>query len=261
MKHLVIVLVLITMCQASFGWGTTGHRVVAAIAQNHLSPKATLELQKLIGRENLAMWANWPDFIKSDTTHTWDSTFKWHYVDVPGNLGKDDFLKALKDLPGENLYTQIPAMVAQLKNKSLSKEQRIIALRFLIHLVGDLHQPLHVGRPDDAGGNKITEYWFDKKTNLHAVWDGSLVEFQEYSYTEYAHILDIASPSEVADIQKSSLDDWFYESHQLADKVYALSPPESKLGYKYNYIFQHDLDQQLLKGGLRLAKLLNEALD
>jgi len=247
--------------EKAFAWGTTGHRVVAAIAQNHLSPKARLALENLIGRESLAMWANWPDFIKSDTTHTWDSTFKWHYVDLPGALPKDEFIKELKQLPGENLYTQIQVMVARLKDKTLPREQRVIALRFLIHLVGDLHQPLHVGHAEDAGGNKITEYWFDKKTNLHAIWDGELVDFQKYSYTEYAAILDIAPAAEVTVWQKSSLEDWFYESHQLADKVYALSPPDSRLGYKYDYIFQQDLDQQLLKGGLRLAKLLNEALN
>jgi len=88
--------------EKAFAWGTTGHRVVAAIAQNHLSPKARLALENLIGRESLAMWANWPDFIKSDTTHTWDSTFKWHYVDLPGALPKDEFIKELKQLPGEN---------------------------------------------------------------------------------------------------------------------------------------------------------------
>jgi hypothetical protein len=257
----LILLLVFGLRPSAFSWGVTGHRVIAAIAQNHLSPKALLELHKLIGKENLAMWANWPDFIKSDTTHTWDNTFKWHYVDLPGKLEKDEFIKELKALSGENLYTQIPAMMAQLKDKSLPKEKRVIALRFLIHLVGDLHQPLHVGRPDDQGGNKITEYWFDKKTNLHSIWDSELINFQQYSYTEYAAVLDIAGPEKVASIQKTSLEDWFYESHQLADKIYDLSPAESRLSYKYDYIFQPDVDSQLLKGGLRLAKLLNEALN
>jgi hypothetical protein len=245
----------------SFCWGLTGHRVIAEIAQNHLSKKAKKELHKLIGRETLAMWANWPDFVKSDTTHTWDKASKWHYVNLPGNLSKEEFISKLQSLQGENLYTQIKAMEAQLKDRSLPDDKRQIALRFLIHFVGDLHQPLHVGREEDQGGNKISVTWFDKQTNLHSVWDNSLVDYQQYSYTEYARVLDIATDQEVEAWQQSSLEDWFYESYTLANKVYASIPADGKLGYKYNYIFQQDLDRQLLKGGVRLAKMINEALE
>ncbi len=244
----------------SFCWGVTGHRVVAEIAQRHLSKKAKKELKILIGRENLAMWANWPDFIKSDTTHAWDMASKWHYVNMPAGLSKDEFISGLQKLQGENLYTQIKAMAAQLKDQSLTDEKRQIALRFLLHLVGDLHQPLHVGREADQGGNKISVTWFDKTTNLHSVWDNSLIDFQQYSYTEYAAVLDIAAEEEVQAWQQSSLEDWFYESYTLANKVYATVPADGKLGYKYNYIFQQDLDRQLLKAGVRLAELINEAL-
>jgi len=256
----VFLVVLLFAPLYSFCWGVTGHRVVAEIAQRHLSVKAKKELKKLIGSESLAQWANWPDFIKSDTTHVWDMASKWHYVNIQGNLGIDEFMSKLQSLPGENLYTQIKAMTVQLKDKSLSQEKRQIALRFLIHLAGDLHQPLHVGREEDQGGNKISVTWFDKQTNLHAVWDGSLVDFQQYSYTEYARVLDIASVDDVKAWQQSSLEEWFYESYTLANKVYATVPADGKLGYKYNYIFQNDLDRQLLKGGVRLAELINQAL-
>jgi hypothetical protein len=257
----IFLIVLVFAPLYSFCWGVTGHRVVAEIAQRHLSKNAKRELKKIIGRENLAMWANWPDFIKSDTTGTWTAASKWHYVNLPGNLGKEEFMSKLQSLPGENLYTQIKAMTAQLKDKTLPQEKRQIALRFLIHFVGDLHQPLHVGREEDQGGNKIKVNWFEKETNLHSVWDNSLVEFQQYSYSEYATVLDIATVEEVQAWQNSSLEDWFYDSYTLANKVYASVPADGKLGYKYNYIFQKDLDIQLLKGGIRLAKLLNGALE
>lgn len=257
----LLLLALLFAPITAFCWGVTGHRVVAEIAQRHLSKKAKKELKKLIGLENLAMWANWPDFIKSDTTGTWAMASKWHYVNMPGDLSKEDFISGLQKLPGENLYTQIKAMAAQLKDRSLTDEKRQIALRFLIHFVGDLHQPLHVGREADQGGNKISVTWFDKPTNLHSVWDNSLVEMQQYSYTEYAGVLDIASDEQVAAWQNSSLEDWFYDSYVLANKVYASVPADGKLGYKYNYFFQKDLDLQLLKGGVRLAKMLNDALE
>lgn len=256
----VILVILLFAPLYSFCWGVTGHRVIAEIAQRHLSGKAKKELIKVIGRESLAQWANWPDFIKSDTTGTWDKTSKWHYVNIPGNLSKEDFMNKLKNLQGENLYSQIKVMVAQLKDKTLSQEKRQIALRFLIHFVGDLHQPLHVGREEDLGGNRISVTWFDKTTNLHAVWDGSIVDFQQYSYTEYASVLNIATHEEVKTWQQSSLEDWFYDSYSLANKVYASVPSDGKLGFKYNYIFKQDLDRQLLKGGVRLAKMINEAL-
>ncbi len=251
---------LMIMAQSSFGWGVTGHRVVAEIAQRHLSAKATRALKQLIGDQKLAFWANWPDFIKSDTTGRWKAMGAWHYVDLPGQLSREDFTRQLKGLKGENLYTQIKAMAAQLKDKTQPLEQRQIALRFLIHLVGDLGQPLHVGRTEDQGGNKISLYWFDKKTNLHALWDEALIDFQQWSYTEYATVLDVAGKDQVAAWQHTALEDCFYESHVLSDKVYALSPQDAKLSYRYNYLFVQDLNDQLLKSGVRLAALLNEAL-
>jgi hypothetical protein len=243
----------------AYCWGLTGHRVVAEIAENHLSKKAKKELRKLIGRETLAWWANWPDFIRSDST--WRHVSPWHYVDLPGHISRDSFVAGIKNRPGKTLYTQIPAMVAQLKDKSQSIEQRRTALVFLIHLVGDLHQPLHVGRDEDDGGNKIVVYWFNEKTNLHSVWDTYFINSQAYSYTEYAKLLDIAGKEQVAAWQNSSLDDWFYESHQLSDIIYDSTPAESKLSYNYNFKFQQMLNEQLLKGGVRLAKVLNDALE
>lgn len=260
MKKLLLAFFAFCSFQYCFGYGTTGHRVVAEIAQRHLSRHARKEIEKLIGNQRLAFWANWPDFIKSDTTGKWKSASKWHYVDLPGGLGKDQFVTDLKALTGENLYTQIPAMEAQLKDKSLPLEQRQIALRFLIHFLGDLHQPLHVGRDEDQGGNKIKVTWFGKPTNLHAVWDEALVDYQQYSYTEYATVLDVVSKDQEKAWTNSPLEEWFYESHVLSDKVYDKTPDGSKLSYGYNYLFVNDLNEELTKGGLRLAKILNEIL-
>jgi hypothetical protein len=245
--------------QYAFSWGVTGHRVIGEIAQDHLTKKAKKELRKLIGKETLAWWSNWPDFIKSDST--WNHASRWHYVDLPGHMEKEKFIEELKKLPGKNLYTQIPAMLAEVKDKSLPAEKRREALYFLIHLIGDLHQPLHVGRDEDAGGNKIVVYWFDKKTNLHTLWDSMLIEFQQYSYTEYAKLLNIADENRVKAWQSGSLEEWFYESHVMSDSIYDATPNESKLSYKYNYQFQKIVEEQLLKGGVRLAALLNQAFE
>jgi hypothetical protein len=253
-----IVLVFVLQANICFGWGVTGHRVVAEVAQKHLSKKAAKAMEEIIGKEKLAYWANWPDFIKSDTTHHWDAASKWHYVDLPGYIGRQEFEKELQQLKGENLFTQINALSAVLKDNTKPVNDRRDALAFIIHLIGDLHQPLHVGRDEDQGGNKITVYWFEKKTNLHAVWDASLIDFQQYSYTEYASFIDTRYNGELDTVKSGSLTDWFYESHLLSDKIYAQSPNEAKLSYLYNYIFQDDLNKQLFKGGIRLAKVLND---
>lgn len=254
---IVLLLCLSTQLQA---WGLNGHRIVAEIAQRHLTKKATRNLEKLIGKSPLAFWANWPDFIKSDTTNKWKQTGPWHYVDLPGHISEEDFIEGLHDLDHKSLYSQIPEMESILSNKNLPLEQRRIALRFLIHFVGDLHQPLHVGRDEDAGGNKIKVTWFGHPTNLHTVWDTELIDYQKWSYTEYATNIDTAGKATIAEIQSGSLEDWFYQSHELSDEIYDKTPDGSELSYQYNYIFYDQLNHQLLSGGLRLAKILNEIL-
>lgn len=265
MKRLIQTLLLLTtvltgLHGSASAWGLTGHRIVAEIAQRHLSKKAQKNLEKLIGKAPLAFWSNWPDFIKSDTTDKWKQTDPWHYVDLPGHIDRETFIQGLKALEGKNLYTQIPEMEALLQNKELPLEQRQIALRFLIHFIGDLHQPLHVGRDEDAGGNKIKVVWFGQASNLHKLWDKQLIDFQQWSYTEYADNIDTAGPAQIARIQSGTLEDWFYESHVLSDEVYDKTPDGASLGYEYNYWFFDSLNKQLLGGGLRLAAVLNRIL-
>jgi len=266
MKRIFIYLILATGLMigtnsAAMAWGLTGHRIIAEIAQRHLSKKARKNLEKLIGKAPLAFWANWPDYIKSDTTDKWTQTGNWHYVDLPGHLDKEEFTHDLEALQGKNLYTQIQQMESLLKNKELPLEQRQIALRFLIHFIGDLHQPLHVGRDEDAGGNKIKVTWFGKPSNLHTVWDSELIDYQKWSYTEYATNIDTVNQDEIMQIQAGSLEDWFYQSHELSDVIYDKTPDGSRLSYNYNYLFFDRLNAQLLDGGLRLARILNQILD
>lgn len=241
-----------------FAWGVTGHRIVAEIASHHLTPKARKAILALLGPQSMAMVANWPDFIKSDTTHKYDNTSPWHYLDFPANSTRVQFDELLHKHTEENLYTQTQALIRQLKDPAVSKADKVFAVSFLIHMIGDMHQPLHVGRDEDLGGNKVQVMWFDKQTNLHRVWDEHLVDFQQLSYTEYTAALDTASKAEIAKLQSGSIADWMFESHQLADKIYSLTHANDKLSYRYNYWFVGYMNQQLLKGGLRLAAILNE---
>lgn len=244
------------LSQPTFAWGVTGHRVVAEIAERHLNKKARKNIQAIMGKEPLAFWANWADFIKSDTA--WRHASKWHYVNIPGNLTKDSFLQTLSNIPVENLYSQIQVLQQQLKNQQVSVSDKNTALRFLIHMMGDLGQPLHVGREEDLGGNRIDVSWFGASSNLHQVWDEKLVDFQQWSYTEYATVLNVASRKQVKEWQNTPLSEWFYESYVIANKIYTHTPQNAKLRYEYNYLFVQDMNDQLLKTGVRLAKILND---
>jgi len=260
MKFLIKLLLLGGMLFSiqAFCWGTTGHRTIAEIAEKHLSKKAKKQLQKIIGNQKLAYFSNWPDFIKSDTLTTYKETDVWHYVNVKSGLGAKEFEGALKEMKSPNLYSQILSQKAILKSKKTSTKEKEVALKFLIHLVGDLHQPLHVGRAEDQGGNQIKLSFFKESTNLHTLWDSKLVDFQKYSYTEYADVLNRKSLISYQNARKGTLENWFFESYTIASKIYNQSSANTNYSYDYNYKFLDIMDEQLYRGGVRLAKILNE---
>ncbi len=131
-------------------------------------------------------------------------------------------------------------------------------MKLLIHFVGDAHQPMHTARPEDRGGNNIKLYWFNTPTNLHRVWDEHLIEFQQLSYTEYIKAINHPAGTEIEKWQKHPINQWIYESYQVAGKIYSEIKTDDKLGYNYNYRYVAIMNNQLLKGGIRLAGLLND---
>lgn len=253
MKLLFLGLAGLFLSFNAFGWGKTGHRIVGEIAQAHLDKEAAAEVAKLVGPETLAQVSNWPDFIKSEP-QKWRKTFSWHYINVP----KGEKVKKLKEK--NNILGAIEELSKTLKTKKTSKEERAVALKFLVHLVGDLHQPMHVGRKSDRGGNRHDVEWFGEKTNLHALWDESLIAFQELSFSEYAKWLNHPSKEQIKKWQASTPMDWARESRAIRKTIYKESPKGANLKYEYNHKFKSTLDSRLLMGGVRLAGLLNDLL-
>jgi len=132
-------------------------------------------------------------------------------------------------------------------------------LRLLIHIVGDVHQPMHVSREEDQGGNKIYVMWFNQKANLHSIWDSNLIEDQKLSYTEYTKAINYTTASQRAVMQKQPVSHWIYDSYIIAQKLYKeINQPEQKLSYRYIYDHIQIANDQLLKGGVHLAGLLNQ---
>ncbi len=241
---------------ASMAWGVLGHRIVGQIASTYLTPKAKAAIGKILGNESIAMASNWGDFIKSDPTY--DSISAWHYVDIEPGLSKEAVIDFLNKDTAVDAYTKINFLVKQLKNGQLPAAKKQFYLKILIHLVEDIHQPLHVGRHEDMGGNKLKVSWFTMPSNLHRMWDEGLINFQELSYTEYAAAINFTTPLQRKEMQQKNLKAWIYDSYQVVDKIYAGIQPDEKLSYQYNYKFIAIVNQQLLKGGIHLASVLNE---
>jgi hypothetical protein len=241
---------------SSFAWGVLGHRVVGEIASAYLSSKARTEVRKILGTESLAMASNWGDFIKSDTAYRYISS--WHYVNLNKDLSAEELQAFFKRDTATDIYTKINFLAKELKNRSLPIDKKRTYLRLLIHFVGDAHQPLHAGYREDLGGNKVKVNWFNTPTNLHAVWDESLINFQQLSYTEYARAINSVTPAQLREWQKAPVSGWLIESYNITEKLYPeIKEDNQRLSYEYNFKHIETVNGRLLKGGVRLAGLLN----
>lgn len=234
----------------AFGWGQTGHRVIGEIAENHLSRKAKKNIEKLLGDESLAIVSTWMDEIRSDEAY--DHTHPWHYTTIPP--GETYETAEVED--GGRLVKAIEDMIGTLKNEEKPKEEKVEALKMLVHLVGDLHQPLHVGTGEDRGGNDVKLEFFYQPSNLHRIWDSGMIDHKQLSYTELAEAVDHASKDQVQKWTKGTVADWADEAVQYREQVYAIGDKDY-LSYEYVYKNWDLVQQQLQKAGVRLAGVLN----
>lgn len=237
----------------ALAWGKTGHRVVAAIAQEHLSWRARAGVRRVLGVETLAEAANWPDTMKSDPSPFWQKTSgPWHYVTVP-----EGRTYAEAGAPPEgDAATALVRYAAVIRDAKAPCADRQTALRFIVHLVGDLHQPLHAGNATDRGGNDVKVTWFGRATNLHSVWDSALVDDQQLSFSEMAASLDAhVTKAQRRDWRQVDPAVWIRESTQLRDLIY---PADPALTYRYVYENTPRMERRLQMGGIRLAAYLDD---
>lgn len=233
-------------------WGQTGHRVVGEIAYQNLTKRAKRNLEKLIGKEGLAILSTYADEIKSDRKY--DQFGPWHYV----NFKDGETYEESKKNPRGDLIMGIQKCKDIILDPNEPKKAKIFYLKLLVHLIGDLHQPLHIGRAEDRGGNAIKVQWFRRNTNLHSVWDSKMIDQFGMSYTELSSNLNKFSKNQIKSIQEGSVLDWVNETRVLTMKIYNSAEPDQNLSYRYMYDYFDTVKSQLQKGGLRLAKVLNE---
>ena len=232
--------------------GQTGHRVVGEIAYSHLTNKAKRNIEKLLNGEGLAIISTYADEIKSDKKYREFGT--WHYV----NFKDGESYETSEKNPKGDLIQGIKKCQEVISNPDASKEEKIFYVKLLVHLLGDLHQPLHIGRSEDRGGNNIKVQWFRGNTNLHSVWDTKMIESYNMTYTELSSNLNKFSKNQRKAIQEGTVLDWVNETRFLTMKVYESAKVDENLSYRYMYENFATVKTQLQKGGLRLAKVLNE---
>lgn len=282
---IVATLLLLTFASSANAWGPTGHRVVGEIAQRHLTPAAQAKVSSILNGRTLADVANWPDDLRSDSRY--DKYKLLHFATVKDGLASyrdsekarcgdvvvaiDAFSAFLRTGSRESLFV-VKALTDNSdgtgqgacnprETEPISPE---MALAFLVHLMGDIHQPLHVGGLD-LGGNTVKVNWMDRwSSNLHSVWDDEMVDFERFSYTEYARFLDHASETQAARWMAGDTISYADEAVAMRKKLYVFpdnvgtgTPTVQKVSYKYISAQRERMREQLLKGGLRLAAVLN----
>mgnify|MGYP000871817473 CR=1 FL=1 len=238
-------------------WGKTGHRVVAEIASNYLTDKTKMAIGKILDGQRLAYISTYADEIKSD--QSFKKYNPWHYVNLPLNQAYNP------TKPSENgdVLTAINYFIDQLKDETTTREDSVFALKFLVHLIGDIHQPCHVGQEEDKGGNLYYLKWFGRKTNLHRVWDSEMIAFYGMSYTELSDNLRsiYAVSADHERIINTRPIDWLNESQNELKAIYQQTEEGANLRYEYHYKNFPLVEKKLYYAGVRLAAVLNEIFD
>jgi hypothetical protein len=236
-------------------WGKNGHRSTGEIAEKHLTRKAKRSIDKILKGQSLAFVATYADEIKSDKKY--NKYYSWHYI----NMDLDQTYEQSEKNPKGDLVTGINTCIKILNDKNSSDDEKNFHLKMLVHFMGDLHQPMHIGRKEDKGGNSIQVEWFGRGSNLHRVWDTNMIDDWEMSYIELADNADDLSKIQIETIEKGTLIDWVNEVHIVTNEVYNSVEKGENLRYKYSYNHFGTVRTQLQKGGIRLAKVLNDIFD
>ncbi|WP_311954606.1 S1/P1 nuclease [Mucilaginibacter terrae] len=234
-------------------WGFKGHRAVATIAQNHLNASVAYVASAYLKGEQMEAVSTWADENRDP------KTAPWHYINLPLGLSRDAFVKAVQE-SDNNVYTAILKTEATLKDVNASDEAKNEAMKYLIHLVGDAHQPMHVSRKEDKGGNTIQVRFDNKGTNLHSLWDSKLIDKEGLGQEDIVKTYDTATPAEIKKWQSDSPFEWLWESYQITTELYANAKPGQNIDDVYYQKYIPVIHKRIDQAGIRLAGELNRLL-
>jgi hypothetical protein len=249
----------VLMAAPGWCWGPEGHRLVAEIAWKHTTAAARAEITKLLPEgETVISVAPWADEVRPQRRET----APWHYINIPIEAPRGNWRPYC---PGnECIVTAVERFAARLADQQLSAAEREEALRFLVHFVGDLHQPLHCGDRRDRGGNDVPVVFRGRPTNLHSIWDTPLPGETLRLEGVRERLLREADPEELQRAAEGGPEEWVWDSHRASrDFAYAALPPArpALLDDEYAQQAYPVIERQLRLAGLRLAAMLNRALD
>nr|WP_315175936.1 S1/P1 nuclease [uncultured Flavobacterium sp.] len=230
----------------ALAWGHKGHSLVAEVAFKYLDAKTKQNVLSYLNGMSIEDAANWMDSMKSE--RKFDFMKPYHYVNFENG-------EAVTEPSGDNIIRKINTTLKDLDNiKSLSNDEIKTRLFYLFHLIGDLHQPLHVGYKDDKGGNSVQVSFFGKGSNLHSMWDTEIIERKGLSFEECLNS-NKYSNKQFLEIQKINVVDWTKETKSYLDKVYEMG--NNKINDKYVDANYPIIKEQILKAGIRLASVLD----
>jgi len=260
MRRLAVIVVLCGSLPA-FGWGPEGHDLVARLAAAHLTPAAAARVAEILGPgTTMQSISSWPDQIRRQR----EATGLWHYIDIP--IDKPH-LDMARDCPkGDCVIARIEEFQKVVVDPSATPVERKEALMFLVHFVGDMHQPLHSSDNKDKGGNDVKLDFFGRNYNLHSVWDSGLLGRMGKEDELFAQFSRDLTDKRAKKWGKGTVEEWAEQSHKAAQKVvYGKLPKapaggEIKVDAAYERLADAVIKDQIEKAGARLAALLNATL-
>lgn len=265
-KPVLLLLLAVLLPASSWAWGTIGHRTVAEVATQLVQPATKKRVNELLNGQSMASVSTWSDAVREKPE--WSFSAWYHFEKIEDNKGYIDNLKGLppdqQDLGG--VVMAILQAEKQFLSKDSSTEEKANALKFIIHFVGDIHQPLHSGRPEDKGGNKIPRVWNGFRTNLHAIWDSEIIKYGHediFSLPGKGKLEQIYSPYLFSKFQNLQLTNqqltdvnlWMNESLAMRPEVYEYMDLDED---QYTRRFLEAIDERIYVAGVRLAAMLNQ---
>ena len=251
MKKTVILFLLVTQFSIpfkSFAWGSKGHQLVAEIAFKYLDDSTQQKVKHYLHKMSIEDAATWMDDMRSNNYYDYMKPF--HYIDIP----KDSAYKASDE---GNILTALNTIIIEMRHKEKLKDSKIKEYIVMVfHLLGDLHQPLHNGYPDDKGGNSVDIKAPGYSGNLHAFWDTEIIEQKKINIDSCTKFYATYTPTQIAGIQHIDLLKWMYESRSHLGEVYNFK--NAKIDQEYLDRNAVLVERQLLIAGLRLASVLKE---
>jgi hypothetical protein len=232
-------------------WGFKGHRAVATIAQKHLTSNTAYIVSAYLRGEGMGDVATWADENRNR------KTAPWHFLNLPLGLTHEQFVKTVSERDN-NVYSAILKTEASLKDNSLTPDQKNEALKYLIHLVGDAHQPMHISRKEDKGGNTIQVRFDHKGTNLHSLWDSRLIDHEGLREADIAKTYDVATPAQIKRWQADSPMEWIWESYQISSELYGQVKAGQNIDEAYYQKYIPVVRKRIDQAGIRLAGELNK---